>query len=478
MKRRTFGLLALAWPLCLSLNARAANLVVTNLADSGAGSLREAVAMANTNADADVITFDPAFDGQSISLSGSELMLSNTVTIDASALSNGIAVTVASSPLSAALPGQRIFEVAYGAVVELDNLTIRGGAAVDYSAGQPDDQIDYLPAEGGGILVDGGPGTLTLNHCTLFGNYAQWSGGAICLAANGFTLTLNQCTISRNIAALGGGIFCRAANTVVINNSILSGNAAFIRGGGTYGQVVLNGSTLYDNYALIAGGGSYGGSGLAVNNSTYHGNSAGYGGGTFDSSGQLTANNSTVSGNVAYTTAGGVGGHLAAARLTNSIVAGNSAPTNSNIGGNWLSLVAENNLTNGSALLAPLGDYGGPTPTMPPLAGSPAIDAGLDTVTNFLTTDERGYPRLSGAHVDIGAVELQGAGATNAPVLKLTFTSSPGADFTVLASTNVALPSSLWTPLGLALQSTPGEYQFTDPGATDYPQRFYQVVSP
>ena len=41
---------------------------------------------------------------------------------------------------------------------------------------------------------------------------------------------------------------------------------------------------------------------------------------------------------------------------------------------------------------------------MPPLAGSPAIDAGG---TSAFTTDQRGFPRPSGATPDIGAVEIQ-----------------------------------------------------------------------
>jgi hypothetical protein len=133
-------------------------------------------------------------------------------------------------------------------------------------------------------------------------------------------------------------------------------------------------------------------------------------------------------------------------------------------------------LTNGDPQLAALGDYGGPTPTMPPLAGSPAIDAGDDSVTNSLATDQRGFPRRAGAHVDIGAVESQVA--TNAPVLELTFTSSPDTDFTVLATTNLAAPASPWIILGPPVQNPPGQYQFTDLFAPDYPQRFYRVTSP
>ena len=57
--------------------------------------------------------------------------------------------------------------------------------------------------------------------------------------------------------------------------------------------------------------------------------------------------------------------------------------------------------------LAPLGNYGGPTQTMPPLPGSPAIDAGSNAATNNFATDQRGLPRFVGPQVDIGAVEFQ-----------------------------------------------------------------------
>src|SRR5581483_2236607 len=114
--------------------------------------------------------------------------------------------------------------------------------------------------------------------------------------------------------------------------------------------------------------------------------------------------------------------------------------------------------TNANPLLAPLGDYGGPTLTMLPLAGSPAIDAGADGGAPF-PTDQRGYPRLSGAHVDIGAVEAQFAPAEDSAVVKLsrvkpggawsiTFSNVPNADFTVLATTNIALPLNQWDVLG------------------------------
>jgi hypothetical protein len=65
----------------------------------------------------------------------------------------------------------------------------------------------------------------------------------------------------------------------------------------------------------------------------------------------------------------------------------------------------------GDPKLGPLQNNGGPTQTFALLSGSPAIDAGDDSVLGpplSLTTDQRGPgPRLSGPHVDIGAFEVQ-----------------------------------------------------------------------
>ncbi|MGE9270154.1 MAG: choice-of-anchor Q domain-containing protein, partial [Verrucomicrobiales bacterium] len=53
--------------------------------------------------------------------------------------------------------------------------------------------------------------------------------------------------------------------------------------------------------------------------------------------------------------------------------------------------------------VAPLGDYGGPTPTSPPLPGSPAIEGGGEVAG--IERDQRGSSRIAGAFPDIGSVE-------------------------------------------------------------------------
>ena len=61
---------------------------------------------------------------------------------------------------------------------------------------------------------------------------------------------------------------------------------------------------------------------------------------------------------------------------------------------------------------------------------------------------------------------------------QLAFTNNPGASFTVLRSTNVALPVGSWTVLGTATEVSPGQYQFTDPGAQTNNQQYYRIRWP
>jgi hypothetical protein len=124
-------------------------------------------------------------------------------------------------------------------------------------------------------------------------------------------------------------------------------------------------------------------------------------------------------------------------------VSGNSAPSDTDanpftdLGGNQVSVSGIN--------LAPLNNYGGPTQTMIPSPGSPAICGGLAAnIPNGLTTDQRGLPNknttypgytLTSPCVDSGAVQTNyamsfttqppatvnvGATITPAPVVTLT----------------------------------------------------------
>lgn len=67
---------------------------------------------------------------------------------------------------------------------------------------------------------------------------------------------------------------------------------------------------------------------------------------------------------------------------------------------------APGSMNNTNPELGPLGNYGGPTQTVPLLAGSPAINAG--GAGGRPATDQRGVPRPSIGACDIGAFEYAG----------------------------------------------------------------------
>jgi predicted outer membrane repeat protein len=311
--------------------------------------------------------------------------------------------------------------------------------------------------------------TLTLDDCDLIGNIAI-GGGAVADSYgggdfSGSTLTVNNCSFFGGSATNGGGIF-NAVSMTLDNCTFYENSANSGSGGAICSQ---SADAIYGYYPTN----------LLIN-CTVYGNYGADGGGLFDDG------SSTLS-------------------LTNTIVAGNSAGTGNDIYGAYSGVA---NFIGGNPQLSTFGNNGGSTLTMPPEFGSPLIDAGSDWVTNILAADQRGFPRLAGAHVDIGAVEAQTAPANDRPVLQnariypngipgflpgvffgLSFTNVPDADFTVLTSTNLALPLAQWTALGNAApNSVPGQYEFFDqlqatPGgvgtkAVFNPQQFYRVVSP
>jgi large repetitive protein len=61
--------------------------------------------------------------------------------------------------------------------------------------------------------------------------------------------------------------------------------------------------------------------------------------------------------------------------------------------------------------------------------------------------------------------------------LRFNFTNTPGVTFTAFGTTNVAAPSTNWLNLGTPIETSAGNYQFTDPGAATNRMRFYRVLS-
>ena len=66
----------------------------------------------------------------------------------------------------------------------------------------------------------------------------------------------------------------------------------------------------------------------------------------------------------------------------------------------------------------------------------------------------------------------------NSTQLQFQFTGASKVAYTVLSATNLALPLSNWIPLNPVIESSPGQYQFTDTNAPGGPQRFYRLRSP
>jgi len=69
-------------------------------------------------------------------------------------------------------------------------------------------------------------------------------------------------------------------------------------------------------------------------------------------------------------------------------------------------------------------------------------------------------------------------GKLGSGAFQFAFPNPTGASYTVLAATNVASPTTNWEVLGAPVPAGNNVYQFTDPGATNHPQRFYQLRAP
>ena len=204
-------------------------MLVTNLSDSGAGTLRNAVGVGAPHGG--IIRFAPWLNGQTILLTQGQIELSNNYTIEASTLTNGILVN--------GNHHSRIFQVARVAIVTLNHLTITNG-------------YDNSGGAGGGILNHG---KLIMTNCTVAGNYATNTlvgGGGI---HNSGSLYLYSSRLLGNYAVAGGGL--GSSGSTWVNQSAITRNCAQTFGGGIVnrgGTVWINGSTLTNNMAETGGG--------------------------------------------------------------------------------------------------------------------------------------------------------------------------------------------------------------------------------
>lgn len=298
---------------------------------------------------------------------------------------------------------------------------------------------NFADYAGGGI---DNHGTMMLTDTNFISNTASSYGGGIYQVV---TATLSNVMFNGNSAPSGGGIY-NYSGAAMLSSVTLNGNSAR-SGSGIFNSfssilTVTNGS-LYGNYTFLPcsnscyGGGIYNQGTTMLSRVTLNGNSAAYGGGinNYQNTGLLTLTNVTISANSAITNGGGIwnGGTITA---TNATLNGNSAAfgggiynasgtvalvntivANSPVGGNCsASLFGDANLSsdntcgfgvnrnNVDVMLAPLGNYGGPTRTHIPKPGSLAMDNGDNLACP--STDQRGKPRPVN-NCDVGAVERQ-----------------------------------------------------------------------
>lgn len=409
--------------LCLSLfvirqgTVQAATYTVTSASDvqttcgtAPNGTLRWAVCSAV--AAGDVITINPVL---TITLGAALPQLTNTnLTIQGS----GSAVDGAGT--------YRVFDIAAGANIRIDSLTIQRG---------------FDGVQGGGI---NNAGTLTLTASKVAANSTNASGfnggdgGGI---YNSGTLTITNSTVSGNSAnnnagagGDGGGIHNAVGGSVTLINSTLSGNSAS-NGGGIGGS----------------GGGIFNFGTVTITNSTLSGNSSKGGGGIFNF-GTMTITNSTLSGNSTIGVVGGIN-NIGTLTLNNSLV---TSSVNGNCSGTFTSNGAAYNLSDDNTCganvtqvtaaqlnLGSLGSNGGPTQTIPLLAGSIAIGQGQPAICTLAQPngagglDQRGVTRKSPC--DIGAYEIPSAPTVNsasavAPVVPLCSLIGGGVDTIVRAN--------------------------------------------
>src|SRR5262249_9669367 len=143
--------------------------VVDSLTDTGTGSgltgdLRYCIAQADQSANAgSTITFSTALTGSTITLSQGQLVIPDAMTITGPGASS---LTISGNNSS------RLFDVASGASLTLENVTLSGGLAQGTGAA----------AEGGAIYSSG---TLALSGVAVTSNEAMGGNGALGASPSG-----------------------------------------------------------------------------------------------------------------------------------------------------------------------------------------------------------------------------------------------------------------------------------------------------
>ncbi|MBE8969279.1 DUF4347 domain-containing protein [Nostocales cyanobacterium LEGE 12452] len=294
-------------------------------------------------------------------------------------------------------------------------------------------------------IIDASYGTLSLTNSSVSGNTGDGisNGGGRVSLTNSSVSSNTRFGIYNNAAVIGYGAYDSgilnltnssvSANTeggisnlgsfLRLTNSSVSGNTGSgiynlgIDGGGYGGALssaILNNSTVSGNTAALNGGGIYNENSLALLNATItnniadsNGDGTGDGGGVFNSAGTITVANTIIADNFDKSTSGNINPDVAGIFTDsgNNLIGNNTGSTSFTT-----STLVGTSATPIDPKLGSLKNNGGVTFTHALLAGSPAINAGNNTlVSGSLITDQRGagFGRISGGVVDIGAYEVQ-----------------------------------------------------------------------
>jgi hypothetical protein len=411
--------------LLVSGPVRGATFSVTTTADlnvaAAALSLRAAIILANrsTNPGPDTIILPAGTYTLTIPGSGEDAALTGDLDITGDLIIEGAGAEA--TTIDATALGDRVFHVISGQVA-IRGVTIRGGHPPDGAGGGilnsgSLELTDCVIADnnaadaGGGIsnqnYADLGVtrhGSLKLTRCVLQNNglgVPSGAGGAL-YSVN--QLTVADCAFTNNVSGYGGALY--AGGTSEVRRSLFAGNAATPHEGGAIfvpvgGRLNLVDCTLAGNTSTSATGG--GALATATNGAV--------------TPPAVSVLNCTCADNTAPNAAAGATVAICSGSVTfeNTILRQPGTVPSVNVPpasrghnltsdafgpaggpGDWL---------NTDPQLGPLQDNGGPTATLAPQPGSPAIDAGASADAPF--TDQRGFPCWVGAAVDIGAVETQ-----------------------------------------------------------------------
>lgn len=265
-------------------------------------------------------------------------------------------------------------------------------------------------------------GTLNISNSVITNNSGGIQGNGI--DNEGGIVNIDRCTISNNSSPVGGGVgigILNSSGEMIVTNTTISGNSSLAGGSGGgiqnyQGNLTVINSTISGNNALT---------GSAIHNA-----------GTGQQTAQVKLVNSTITGNTGnFGAVFNAPNQFGTISVLNSIIAANGINSTDvtgsfdSQGNNLIGNNQNSNFVNGnnndkvgtnsahlSPNLGPLQNNGGSTLTHSLLLNSPASNSGNNCVfmesTNGgcldfpLLFDQRGFSRLAGAAVDIGAVEM------------------------------------------------------------------------